>query len=71
MGYRPGMIQESQYRLTTRTLGPALRRKAGLVLRRAAARLHDPHTEKFAELRGELHAELERTREDLRSEIVR
>ncbi|ATY14510.1 class I SAM-dependent methyltransferase [Amycolatopsis sp. AA4] len=48
-------------------MGPALRRKAGLVLRRAAARLHDPHAGQLAELR----AELERTREELRSEIVR
>ncbi|WP_235079192.1 class I SAM-dependent methyltransferase [Amycolatopsis orientalis] len=65
------MNQESQDRLTTRTLGPALRRKAGLVLRRAAARLHDPHAEQLAEQCAGLRAELERTRADLRAEIVR
>ncbi len=44
-------------------MGPALRRKAGLVLHRAAARLHGPH--------AELREELQRTREELRAEIVR
>ncbi|WP_244223754.1 class I SAM-dependent methyltransferase [Amycolatopsis circi] len=65
------MNQESQDRLTTRTLGPALRRKAGLVLRRAAARLHDPLADQLADQFAQLRAELERTREELRSEVVR
>ncbi|GAA3573073.1 class I SAM-dependent methyltransferase [Amycolatopsis ultiminotia] len=44
-----------------------MRRQAGLALRRAATRLHDPYPARL----GELEQELRRTREDLQAEIVR
>ncbi|SEO56101.1 class I SAM-dependent methyltransferase [Amycolatopsis saalfeldensis] len=60
------MDHQREDRLTARTLGGALRRKAGTVLRRAAARLHDPYTD---QLNG-MQDQLGRMREELRAEIV-
>ncbi|WIX82172.1 class I SAM-dependent methyltransferase [Amycolatopsis carbonis] len=54
------MTQPHQDRSTARTLGGALRRKAGLVLRRVATRLHDPYADQLNQIRDELREEIVR-----------
>ncbi|MBB4688667.1 class I SAM-dependent methyltransferase [Amycolatopsis jiangsuensis] len=61
------MNQQRQDRFTARSLGLGVRRRAALVLRRAAARLDDPYPERLYELEREVR----RTRDDLHAELVR
>ncbi|MFF0145247.1 class I SAM-dependent methyltransferase [Amycolatopsis sulphurea] len=61
------MSQQRQDRFTARNLGPAVRRRAALALRRAATRLDDPYPGRL----HELEQELRRMRAELHTEIVR